>query len=1001
MLRFTLRQLRMSLRQIAGGAMAIVVATGFVAAAMAGSSVLDRTVANIMMEPYAGADLVVGKIDFDDTQNLPTTAADDALALDAVQDAFLPIATSGDMSAGDRTEWVRLRTLSAAPEFATWPVMTGREPVRSGEASLASSLAQRLRVGIGDEVEFSVWSVPIGTTTVSVATQSDGADARADETEGGEAPEQTASAQGNSSPPPEASAENEAAASADPVEEVAIYAEPELKTVLLTVTGLFDDSVTTFATGRPSVLTPMATLEELGLFGEVSPDYQPGALMLELGPQAEDSPLIRQQIFESLAAAWSGSTWAAECPEGLALQTSPARWQLGQTSACEMLVMTPEQAASVRGAANQSYIVKIVAIIFGLVALLTGAMVIANTFQVMIAGRTRTLALLRAVGATRRQVRRSVLLEALMIGLIASAAGVAAGWGLIQAAMMVAGRFYPSVPLPTRVSMAPLAILAAMLIGTGTTVVASLIPARLATRVAPIDALRPQTAPSLSVAAGRKRLVWSVVLAGSGAAIMALALWLANALGEEANVYLLGGGAVAGVLGGALLAAGVILGSVFWLPKVAGRIAAGLAHGRGGARVAAANVVRNPRRTAASATALMVGVTLVSSMLVAAAGVNHSAETYFEERRPVDLAIGSARTGSTLSDDLVGEDSAYLIGEAVPADLVAQIEAVPGVTDATPIKATVIEVPDDSGVPVSYVINGVDPQLLRGTLGRPALADQLEPNVVLVDSWTNDQLSQMSVILYGNQTDAEGNVVEPSPDPVSGATRLAVTGEGETVELTFVYSPELDDYGVWSASLMADSATLDALGGGETVAALFNVDNDADPIAVQNEVLELVTDASPEATTAYPVEGAAVEKAEARKALDTMLLIGLALLAVSLVVALIGISNTLSLSVIERRRETAVLRALGLTRGQTRWMLAIEAAVIAGVAGLMGVFFGTLYGFAACGLLLGPTVGLSLVFPGWALAVLFGLILSAGLLASVLPGRRASRTPPAAALAID
>jgi putative ABC transport system permease protein len=198
---------------------------------------------------------------------------------------------------------------------------------------------------------------------------------------------------------------------------------------------------------------------------------------------------------------------------------------------------------------------------------------------------------------------------------------------------------------------------------------------------------------------------------------------------------------------------------------------------------------------------------------------------------------------------------------------------------------------------------------------------------------------------------------------------------------------------------LANQTTIENLGGGEAVAALFSVKRDADPVQVTDQVLELVTDSSPQLSYTYQVQGAAVEKAEARKSIRTISLIGVALLAVSVAVALVGVGNTLSLSVIERRHENALLRALGLSRGQTRWMMAIEALVISGVAGLMGVVFGTIYGFVACVLLLTEAVGVALAVPVIGLAVVFGLTLAAGLLASVLPGRRAARTAPAEALA--
>ncbi|MDR2566823.1 MAG: ABC transporter permease [Bifidobacteriaceae bacterium] len=966
---FTLRQLRMSLRQVAGGAMAIVVATGFIAAAMAGSAVMNDTVDNIMREPYAGADLVMGRADYYDAQYLPPTAADDVLADPAVADAFRSVTVSAEASADKRSEWVTLRSASNAPAFATWPVGQGREPSSLGEASLAESLAKRLRVGVGDQIELAVtvFGDPVATDLAVAGSGSD-----------------------------------ELAASAAPVdaeEAAAAVAEPAESVTALTVTGLFDDSAPTFLTSRPNIQTTPETLALLGVDQANADYYTPGALLIDLAAGVEDSPQVRQQIFDTVSAAWQGTDWAAECPEGFKLLSKGDQWRHGNYDLCSVLVMSPREAGSIRSSQNfDSAVLTGVVVVFGLVSLLTGAMVIANTFQVMIAGRARTLALLRAVGATRSQVHRSVLTEAIITGLVASGIGVVAGWGLVTLALTVATRLYPTIPLPVTAHMSFTAVAAAALIGSLTTILASLVPANMATRVAPIEALRPQAAPTLAARSGRKRLIWSIVLAALGAVGLALSVVLVNVLDSgtiDPAVILVC--AVAGVLSGGAMAAGVIIGSVFWLPKLVGRIAGQIARRPGGARIAAANVVRNPRRTAAAATALMVGVTLVGSMLVAAATFDRSIDAYVGRQAPIDLGVGYARGGYMTDVEEVTPHE--LIGEAVPADLVHQIENVPGITASAPITATTVQIEDDLGVEVTYFINGVDPARLASTLAESDIPAQLAPNVVLVDSFTNDQLAQMSEF-ESDQAYSDSEWTPPSPNPISGSTRAVLTRGGESFELTFVYAPELDSSRVWLGSMITDQATLDALGADQTVLALFDVDAEADAVAVQNEVLELVTDASPQ-LAAYEVQGSAIEKAEARKALSTMLLIGLALLAVSLVVALIGISNTLSLSVIERRHETALLRALGLSKGQTRWMLAVEAMVIAGVAGLMGVAFGALYGFAASALLLGPTFGAEFAFPIWPMAVLFGLILAAGLLASVLPGRRAARTPPAAALAIE
>ncbi|MDR0366517.1 MAG: ABC transporter permease, partial [Bifidobacteriaceae bacterium] len=175
-----------------------------------------------------------------------------------------------------------------------------------------------------------------------------------------------------------------------------------------------------------------------------------------------------------------------------------------------------------------------------------------------------------------------------------------------------------------------------------------------------------------------------------------------------------------------------------------------------------------------------------------------------------------------------------------------------------------------------------------------------------------------------------------------------------------------------------------------------------EPVDAVTEIQELVTrDSNVEDGQSYSVGGEAIMRSENHKVVDTMLLIGLALLAVSVLVALVGVSNTLSLSVIERARETALLRALGLTRGGVRMMLALEGMVIAGVAGLMGVLIGWGYGSLGAALLLGPTDYAAMAVPVERLLLILVLSVLVGLLAAILPGRRAAKTAPAEALASE
>ena len=206
---------------------------------------------------------------------------------------------------------------------------------------------------------------------------------------------------------------------------------------------------------------------------------------------------------------------------------------------------------------------------FAAVALLVAALVIANTFQVLVAQRTRTLALLRCVGAGKGQLRRSVLLEAAILGAAASVAGLVLGLVLGQSALMVLGRLSLGVPLPSTIQVTPPVVLLPLLVGTVVTVLASLVPAREATRVSPIAALRPAEAPAVGARAGRVRLALSLLLTLGGVGVMLLAAGLSSS-GRADQAIMLGIGALAG----GLSFVGVLVGAVFWVPRVVSLVGA-------------------------------------------------------------------------------------------------------------------------------------------------------------------------------------------------------------------------------------------------------------------------------------------------------------------------------------------------------------------------------------------------------------------------------------------
>jgi len=580
---------------------------------------------------------------------------------------------------------------------------------------------------------------------------------------------------------------------------------------------------------------------------------------------------------------------------------------------------------------------------FAAVALLVAALVISNTFQVLVAQRTRTLALLRAVGANRRQLSRSVLTEATILGVASSVAGILVGGLLTQVALLVARGADLGVPIPATISVTPVVVLVPLVVGTLVTLVASFAPARAATRVAPLEALRPADAPSVTRRGGRVRLVLSLLLVAGGAALLAGGAWLG--LDGEAEAGLL-----ASVAGGALSFVGVLVSAVFWLPAVVsltGRLLSGTGPT---ARLATANTLRNPRRTTATSTALLIGVTLVAMMSTAAASARTSLDSALDAQYPVDVLVATDMYGSS--------------GEAVPADVVRAVSGTDGVARVVELRATGITLPDGS----EQTVHGVDPAQARDVVRSPEIVEPLRDGTLLV--------------------------------PGQSAEPWGIT-DGETLELTGAGGATLDVVaqvgpvgGSWLVT-EGDARTLDPDG---LVSRLWvGIDDSADAM----QVVPAIQDAIVETEVPVEVAGAAVERALMESVIDTILGVVIGLLAVAVVIALIGVANTLSLSVIERRRESATLRAIGLTRKQLRWMLAIEGMLIAGVGSVLGIVLGLVYGWAGAAAALGVVGDVSLAVPWLDLGLVLVVALLAGLVASVVPGRTAARTSPVAALAVD
>jgi putative ABC transport system permease protein len=571
-----------------------------------------------------------------------------------------------------------------------------------------------------------------------------------------------------------------------------------------------------------------------------------------------------------------------------------------------------------------------VLLVFATVAVLVAGLVIANTFAVLLAQRTRELALLRCVGATTRQIRRSVLGEAMITGVAASALGVLGGVGLAAGVSALVGSDSP-VPL-SGVSVPWYAVVTGLAVGTVVTLLAALAPARAATRVSPLSALRPTDPARLTSRTGVLRLVLGVALLLPGVGLMAVGSGTGQVL--------------VSLPGGVLSCLGVLLLAQRAIPPVvatAGRLVSRL--GGVPARLAAGNATRNPRRTAATATALLIGVTLTTAMVVGAASTRATATAGLAAAYPTDVLVESSDGGG------------------VPGQVIGRIGTLPDVRADAEISTAELTGPD--GLPVQ--VQAVDPAAAAGVLRSTSSVQLPVPG---------------EVVLPPHQ--ADGWAVADG-DPVQ------LTGPDGSVTLTArIGSPDV----VQPRLTTADLATVSP---DPVVSVLWLRLADGD--AVQREAVAAVTDLAGTSPTPLQVTGLASERAAIDQVLDVLLLVVTALLGVAVLIALIGVGNTLALSVVERRQESGLLRALGLTRRQLRGLLAWEAVLVAGVAAVLGVLLGSAYGLVGVMSVLGDLGEIVVSVPWLQLGAIVVVATLAGLLASVLPASRAARTSPVAAIA--
>jgi putative ABC transport system permease protein len=595
-------------------------------------------------------------------------------------------------------------------------------------------------------------------------------------------------------------------------------------------------------------------------------------------------------------------------------------------------VLTGEELAADQAAAINDTIGRFLGtalLAFAFVALLVGAFLIFNTFTIIVAQRTRELALLRCLGASRRQVMNSVLVESVIVALVASVVGL--GLGVLIASglkALLSGFLGADIPT-TGVQFQPRTVIVSLLVGLVVTVLAALLPARKATRVPPVAALQPETA--FAPTGFRKRRIVLGVLVTAIGVVLLLAGLFRNEGNQLVNVA---SGAVVVFFGVAILSpliARPLARVIGWPFARAFRLPGTLAR---------ENAMRNPRRTASTAAALMIGLALVSFVSIFAASIKASTTEILEESVTADYIL--------VNDNFqpFTPEAAERLAEQPQLAAVAGMRFGPWKLDGAGKSLAGIDPAAYQQVVRTEVTDGNFGDLATGGLA-------VKDTVAEAEGWTVGERVAMEF-------------------PRNGVQQIPVKAIYKDNSLNGDFLLGLSDYERGYAD-QADSQILVKAAPGvapaDSRAAIDRVMADFPNVTVRDQ---------------------AEFRDEQARQIDQIINLFYSLLGLAILIALFGIVNTLGLSIFERIRELGLLRAVGATRAQLRSMIRWEAVIIAVLGAVLGLAVGVFFGW---------TIVRALSSQGiteFALPVgqLVGFVLAAalaGILAAVLPGRRAAR----------
>lgn len=574
-------------------------------------------------------------------------------------------------------------------------------------------------------------------------------------------------------------------------------------------------------------------------------------------------------------------------------------------------------------------------LIFGFIAVFIGSFLIFNTFSITVAQRVSEFGMLRTLGASRRQILSSVLVEAVTIGLIGAILGI--GGGFVIAAGINALFEAFGIDLPTTsLRLESRTVIVALLVGVIVTFLAALMPALRSTRVPPIAALHAFSPPP-SRRRRRLAVVLSVLLAAVGLFLVVSGLTKGGGAGSRAG--LIGGGALLVVVGGSFYTPKLVppLSAVAGWPLEKLRGLTGL--------LARENAQRNPSRTAITAAALMIGVALVAFVTVFAAGLKSTVAQVVDENFAGGLVIQNTDGFSP-----------------IPTPIARAAAGVPGVESVETVRSSKAQLIGGGDIQVAAPSRGIEKAVnIEWKAGRPeALRD----------------LGAREAIVSDDFADAHGLRVGDT------FRLLTTTDRRPQFEVAGEFESKL---GVLGDVVVSQPAMARQFGQRQDQTDFVVVESGANAEQVQTLLSKGVELAFPVAEVLNQGE----LKEQREEQIDQLVNLFYALLGLAILISLFGIANTLALSIHERTRELGMLRAIGMSRRQVRTMVRYEAVITALIGAILGVVLGVIFAVLIAQPLKGE--GFTLSFPVGSLVALLILGGVLGVLAAILPARRAAR----------